>query len=72
MQRIPVHSQLTDGLVLLAYMSLYVTEATKGERGTAVIGYAPTRRARDEIAVRMGRDYWIDEAQALIPKRANT
>tara|TARA_B110000114_G_C14764635_1_gene266281 strand:- start:35 stop:184 length:150 start_codon:yes stop_codon:yes gene_type:complete len=49
-----------------------VTEATKGERGTAVIGYAPTRRARDEIAVRMGRDYWIDEAQALIPKRANT
>ncbi len=53
MQCISGHLQITDGLVLSASLSPYVTEATKGGQVTAVIGHAPTQRARDEINGRM-------------------
>ena len=53
MQYISGHLQITDGLVLSASLSPYVTEATKVGQVTAVIGHAPTQRARDEINGRM-------------------
>jgi len=53
MQCISGHLQITDGLVLSASLSPYVTEATKGGQVIAVIGHAPTQRARDKINGRM-------------------